>query len=240
MISNNLYNGDCLQVMKNIEDCSIDMILCDLPYGTTACKWDIIIPFNEMWEQINRIIKKNGAVLLFGNNPFSSLLIASNFKHYKYDWVIEKTHATGHLNAKKNPMKAHEYIHVFYKKFPTYVPQKTTGHKRKTAVKRNDKTEVYGKQNGVQTYNSTERYPRSVLKFVWDKQLNAVHSTQKPVALCEYMIKTYSKENDVVLDFAMGSGSTGVACKNLKRKFIGIELDKDTFEMAKKRIDQSC
>lgn len=231
--------GDCIDVMKYIKDCSIDMILCDLPYGSTQCSWDVVIPFDTMWKEVDRIIKDNGAILLYGNNPFSSLLISSNPKMYKYDWIIEKTHATGHLSAKKRPMKSHEFIHVFYKKPPTYNPQKTSGHKRKSSIKTKDKTEVYGKTKGVHIYDSTDRYPRSVLKFAWDKQNSSVHPTQKPVQLNEYMIKTYTCENETVLDFTMGSGTTGIACANTGRSFIGIELDETYFNIAKERINKS-
>ena len=219
-----------------IDDKSIDMILCDLPYGRTACKWDNVIPFSELWEQYERIIKNNGAIIVFGNNPFSSALIASNYKLYRYDWIIEKTHATGHLNAKKMPMKAHEYAHVFYKKLPYYSPQLTHEHIRKIATKHNDKSEVYGKQSGIQIYDSSDRYPRSIITFKWDKQKSTLHPTQKPVALCEYFIKSYTKEGELVLDNCIGSGTTAVAAINTNRKYLGFELDGKYYDIACERI----
>ena len=236
-----LYNGECLETMDLLieQGVKVDSIICDPPYGTTACKWDSVIPFDKMWERLNKLIKPNGAIVLFGSEPFSSALRMSNIKNYKYDWVWEKTTATGHLNAKKMPMKANEVISVFYKKQPVYNPQKTTGHKRKVSTaehKRNSvKTEVY-RAHGPTSYDSTERYPRTVIKFKTDKQKSAIHPTQKPVALMEYLISTYTNENELVLDFTMGSGSTGVACKNLNRDFIGIELDKGYYDIAVDRI----
>ena len=236
-----LYNGDCLETMDLLieEGVTVDAIICDPPYGTTACKWDSVIPFDKMWERLNKLIKPNGAIVLFGSEPFSSALRMSNIKNYKYDWVWEKTTATGHLNAKKMPMKANEVISVFYKKQPVYNPQKTTGHKRKVSTaehKRNSvKTEVY-RAHGPTSYDSTERYPRTVIKFKTDKQKSAIHPTQKPIKLMEYLISTYTNENELVLDFTMGSGSTGVACKNLNRDFIGIELDKGYYDIAVDRI----
>lgn len=234
-----LLKGDCLELMKNIPDKSIDLILTDPPYGTTQCKWDILIPFTEMWDQLNRIIKDNGAILLFGAEPFSSLLRCSNLKMYKYDWVWDKVKGTGYLNAKKQPMRNHEIISVFYKKQCFFNPQKTTGHKRKVSSAKSKensiKTEVYN-SHGLTSYDSTERYPRSIQVFSTDVQKSALHPNQKPVELLEYFIKTYSKENDTILDFTMGSGSTGEACVNLNRKFIGIEKDNNYFEIAKQRL----
>ena len=222
-----LMFGDCLERMKEIPDGSVDFILTDPPYQTTACKWDSMIPFEPMWVELKRIIKPNGAVLLFAQTPFDKLLGASNIGMLKYEWVWEKTAATGHLNAKKMPMKAHENILVFYNKLPNYYPIKTTGHVRKssTADRGRLESEVYGSESGVTTYDSTERYPRSVLKFSSDKQKSNLHPTQKPVALLEYLIKTYTQDGETVLDFTMGSCSTGVACLNTNRKFLGIEMD---------------
>lgn len=223
-----LYNGDCLDVMDKLieQGITVDAIITDPPYGTTACKWDSIIPFDEMWRRLDQLIKSNGAIVLFGSEPFSSSLRMSNIKNYKYDWIWEKTSATGHLNAKRMPMKANELISVFYKKQPTYNPQKTTGHTRKVSTaehKRNStKTEVYGK-HGLTGYDSTERYPRTVIKFKTDKQKSALHPTQKPIALMEYLVKTYTNEGDLVLDFTMGSGTTIRACNNLNRNAIGID-----------------
>lgn len=235
---NTIHLGDCLDSMKDIPDASIDMILCDLPFGTTKCKWDIIIPFDKLWNEYNRIIKGNGAIALFGNNPFSSLLITSNLKSYRYDWIIEKTNATGHLNAKKMPMKAHELVHIFYKKPPVYIPQMTTGHKRKTSVRRKNETQVYGDHLKTYSYDSTERYPRSVQTFQWDKQKEALHSTQKPVLLYEYFIKTYTREGETVLDNCAGSGTIGIASINTGRKYIGIELNPTEHQKAVKRIEK--
>lgn len=239
-----LYNGDCLEIMDRLiqDGIKVDAIITDPPYGTTQCKWDSVIPFDEMWERLNKLTKPNGAIVLFGSEPFSSSLRMSNIRSYKYDWTVEKTAATGHLNSKRMPMKAHEIISVFYKNQCTYNPQKTFGHERKISKATHKinciKTENYGK-HGLTTYDSTERYPRSVLKFKWDKQKSALHPTQKPVALMEYLIKTYTNEGDTVLDFTMGSGSTGVACKNLNRKFIGIELDEKYFKISEARINDN-
>jgi site-specific DNA-methyltransferase (adenine-specific) len=230
--------GDCLEVMKSIPDKSIDAIICDLPYGTTQNKWDSIINLDSLWIQYKRICK--GAIVLTAQTPFDKVLGVSNFKMLKYEWIWEKTHPTGHLNAKKMPMKAHENILIFYEKLKTYNPQKTFGHLRKTAtVKTNKISSVYGMQKQIgRTYDSTERYPRSVLKIASDKQTSNLHPTQKPIALMEYLIKTYTNEGETVLDNCMGSGTTGVACKNLGRKFIGIEQNANYFEIAKNRIEQ--
>jgi site-specific DNA-methyltransferase (adenine-specific) len=232
-----LYNGDCLELMKDIPDGSIDMILCDLPYGTTQCKWDNIIPFEPLWEQYNRIIKNNGAIVLFGTEPFSSTLRLSNLKNYKYDWIWDKVKGTGFLNAKRQPMRNHELLSVFYKKQCLYNPQKTFGHKLKKSYRSKElQTDVYGEMKNDYTYESTERYPRSIQVFPTDTQNSSLHPTQKPVALCEYMIKTYTNENEIVLDNCLGSGSTEIAAINLNRKFIGMELDNTYFNIAKERI----
>lgn len=230
-----LHFGDCLDVMPTLPDQSVDMVLADLPYGTTACSWDSVIPLEPLWKQYRRICR--GPVVLFAQSPFDKALGVSNLAELRYEWIWEKTHATGHLNAKKSPMKAHENVLVFYREQPTYNPIKTTGHLRKTATKRGDKTDVYGAQTFDKiTYDSTERYPRSVLLFPSDKQKSKLHSTQKPVALCEYLIRTYTNEGDVVLDNCMGSGTTGVACANTNRRFIGIESDLKYYEIAVERL----
>jgi DNA modification methylase len=238
---NKTYLGDCLELMKDIPDKSIDLILCDPPFGTTNCKWDSIIDLDKMWIQYERIIKDNGAILLFGQTPFDKLLGASNLKLLRYEWIWEKTQPTGHLNAKRCPMKAHENILVFYKKLPTYNPIKTFGHKRKVATahhKRNSSTgDIYNKSDDFKDYDSTERYPRSVLQFSSDKQKLNLHSTQKPLALMEYFVKTYSNEGDLVLDNAAGSGTTGLACKNLNRNYIMIENDPGIFKICKDRLE---
>lgn len=233
-----LMHGDCLEMMKLIPDGSVDMVLCDLPYGTTQNKWDSIIDLAALWVQYERICR--GAIVLTAQTPFDKVLGASNIKLLKYEWIWEKTHPTGHLNAKRAPMKAHENVLVFYRRQPLYNPIKTTGHKRKTATKRHDLTETYGKQVFDELpYDSTERYPRSVLVFPSDKQTSKLHPTQKPVALMEYLISTYTNPGDTVLDNAMGSGTTGVACLNTERHFIGIELDDKYFAVASKRIEAS-
>lgn len=234
-----LWQGDCLELMKDIPDKSVDCIITDLPYGTTQCKWDTIIPFEPLWEQYNRIIKDNGAVVLFVTEPFSSHLRLSNLKNYKYDWIWDKVKGTGFLNAKRQPMRNHELISVFYKKQCTYNPQKTYGHKMKKSYRSKDlQTDVYGEMKNDYTYESTERYPRSIQVFSTDTQNSSLHPTQKPVALIEYLIKTYTNDGELVFDSCMGSGTTGVACINTNRRFIGIELDNNYFDIAKERISE--
>jgi len=242
---NTIHHGDCLEIMKNIEDESISMILADLPYGSTKAAFDSCIDLEKLWEQYKRIIKPNGAILLFAQTPFDKVLGASNLKMLKYEWIWEKTQATGFLNAKKMPMKAHENILVFYKNAPTYNPQKTTGHKPTNSytkrAKVQNKTELYGAvKEDVSGGGDTDRYPRSVLLFPSDKQIMKntpfLHPMQKPLALCEYLIKTYSNEGDVVLDNVCGSGTTGVAAKNLKRNYILIEKEERFYDMSRRRL----
>lgn len=236
----NLMHGDCLELMKTIPDESVDLVLTDPPYGTTACKWDSVIPFEPMWEQLKRIIKPNGAIVLFGAEPFSSLLRCSNIKDFKYDWVWEKSKATGFLNSKKQPLRAHEIISVFYSKPPTYNPQMIEGLPYNKGVRKEQTDEdVYGSFEQVEVKSDGPRFPRSVQYFKTAESEGGFHKTQKPVALLEYLIKTYTQENETVLDFTMGSGSTGVACKNTNRNFIGIELDDKYFEIAKNRIESA-
>ncbi|MGX2947141.1 DNA-methyltransferase [Enterococcus alishanensis] len=223
--------------MKKIPDESIDMILCDLPYGTTNCSWDVIIPFKPLWEQYMRIIKDNGAIVLTGTEPFSSMLRMSNLDIYKYDWIWDKIKGTGFLNANRQPMRNHENISVFYKKQCTYNPQKTIGHERKTSKRTvKHQSELYGFVNVDNAYDSTERFPRSVQVFSMDTQKEALHPTQKPLALFEYLIKTYTNEGDLVLDNCMGSGTTAVACLNTERRYIGYELNKAYYETSLTRI----
>ena len=227
--------------MKQMPSGSIDAIITDPPYGTTACKWDSVIPFEPMWEQLNRIIKPNGAIVLFGSEPFSSALRMSNIKNYKYDLIWDKTRSATGLNAKIMPMKTHENISLFYKKPPTYNPQMTEG-KPFDKTKYNGQIEIANVTGGgvkVSKKNNGTRFPVSIHKFSqnWSRQ-QQIHPTQKPVELMEYLIKTYTNENETVLDFTMGSGSTGVAAKNLNRDFIGIELDNKYFEIAKNRINK--
>ena len=235
-----LKQGDCLELMKEIPDGSIDLILCDLPYGKTQCRWDSVIPFEPLWEEYNRIIKQNGAIALFGTEPFASHLRLSNLKNYKYDWVWDKVKGTGFLNAKKQPMRNHEVICVFYKKQCTYNPQKTTGHQLKVSFRSKKlQTDVYGEMKNDYKYVSSERYPRSIQVFSTDTQNSSLHPTQKPVALLEYLIKTYTNPGETVLDNCMGSGSTGVACVNTGRNFIGYELEQKYFDIAVERIEQA-
>lgn len=236
---NKIYKGDCLELMRDIPDKSVDMILCDLPYGTTRCKWDVIIPFEPLWEQYNRIIKKNGAIVLFATEPFASRLRLSNIKKYKYDWIWDKVKGTGFLNAKKQPMRNHELICVFYEKQCLYNPQMTHGHVLKKSYRSKSlQTDVYGKMQNDNTYESTDRYPRSIQKFSTDTQNSSLHPTQKPVALLEYLIKTYTNEGELVLDNCVGSGSTCIAAINTNRNYIGMEMDDHYFEVAENRIQE--
>lgn len=236
----NLMLGDCLELMKKIEDSSVDMILCDLPYGTTQCKWDSVLDLDRLWEHYKRVAKLNAAIVLFAQTPFDKVLGCSNLSMLKYEWIWEKTAATGHLNAKKMPMKAHENILVFYDKTPAYNPQMLYDQKPTNSfTKRNGDGECYGSTVEVSGGGSTTRYPRSVQVFKSDKQKVSLHPTQKPLALCEYLIKTYSEEGQVILDNTMGSGTTGVACVNTNRNFIGIEMDENYFKIATNRINNS-
>ena len=235
-----LYNGDCLELMKDIPDKSIDMILCDLPYGTTACKWDNIIPFEPLWEQYKRIIKDNSAIVLFGSQPFTSALIMSNLKMFKYEWIWEKDAGSNFTTVKYQPMKEHENILVFGKGKTRYFPimQERIGSrkgKETTTIDSGRKDSVYGTQEGRGILKVGKlRYPRSIQRFNRERGL---HPTQKPVKLLEYLIKTYTNEGELVLDNCMGSGSTGVACLKTNRKFIGIEQDDKYFEIAYNRIN---
>lgn len=228
-----LLQGDCLELMQNIPDKSIDMILCDLPYGTTENKWDNVIDLELLWDGYRRIIKDNGAIVLFAQTPFDKVLGSSNLKMLRYEWIWEKHAPTGFLNAKKMPLKVHENILVFYKKLPIYNPQFTDG--KPYTAKQGTHSSNYGKRkDNVVSINDGYRYPRDILKFKHDKE--RLHPTQKPVELLEYLIKTYTNENMLVLDNCMGSGSTGIACLNTNRRFIGIELDKAYFQIAEDRI----
>ena len=229
-----LYQGDCLEEMKNIPDKSIDMILCDLPYGTTKNKWDSIIPLEPLWEQYKRIIKDNGAILLFGSQPFTTILNYSNISNYIYEWVWIKNNSTGFQLANKRPLKKHELISVFYKKQPTYNPQGLIEYNK--INKRGSMGENWSEMNSNNYIQRWTNYPTQILEYKYDKQ--KLHPTQKPVALLEYLIKTYTDEEEIVLDNCMGSGSTGVACLNTNRKFIGIELDNNYFNIAKNRIEK--
>jgi len=240
---NKIYKGDCLDVMKDIDDGSIALILADPPYGTTACKWDSIIPLEPMWKHLKRIIKPNGAIVMTASQPFTTALISSNMKMFKYCWVWEKEQGTGQLNAKIMPLKNHEDICVFTDgtiKAMTYNPVMVVGEK---PYSRNDigrvnnaKEKVYGKSHGYSATNIDTRYPKTVQKFNMAKQKGG-HPTQKPVSLMEYLIKTYTNEGETVLDFAAGSGTTGIAAINTNRNYILIEKDEGYYEIAKKRLE---
>jgi len=232
-----LLHGDCLEVMKDIPDKSIDMILCDLPYGTTACKWDTIIPFEPLWEQYERVIKDNGAIVLNGSQPFTSKLIISNENLFRYELIWEKTIATNPFLSKKQPMKKHENILIFYKKQPLYNPQYEIGKPYTDKGNRQNKRSTQTTMDKKPINNNGYRYPSSVKKFS-NGNNGAIHPAQKPVELCEYLIKTYTNEGETVLDNCMGSGTTGVACLNTGRNFVGIELDEKYFEIAKERIER--
>ena len=230
----NLIQDDCLEAMKSIPDKSIDAVICDLPYGTTSNKWDSIISLDLLWNQYKRICK--GAIVLTAQTPFDKVLGASNLKMLKYEWIWVKENGTGFLNAKKAPLKNHENVLVFYEKQPTYNPQMRIGFKPYTQ-KAGKASSNYRPQIGhIITENNGDRYPLSVIEFKRDK--DKVHPTQKPVSLMEYLVNTYTNQGDTVLDNCMGSGTTGVACKNLGRKFIGIEKDPIYFEIAKNRIEK--
>ena len=229
MVNIELKQGDCLELMKDIPDGSVDLVLTDPPYGTTVCKWDSVIPFEPMWEQLNRIIKPNGAICLFGSEPFSSALRMSNIKNFKYDWIWQKSNVMGFLNAKKRPLKETENISVFNSK--VYYPQGLEINE-KGENRRGKQTETLGKYEPINK-SEYKNYPRTILQF---KSERGCHPTQKPVPLLEYLIRTYTNEGETVLDFTMGSGSTGVACVNTNRNFIGIELDENYFKIAKERI----
>ena len=232
--------GDCLEVMKTINDKSIDAIICDLPYGTTACKWDTVIPFEPLWEQYKRIIKDNGAIALTASQPFTSALVMSNVKWFKYEWIWEKSHPTGFASSKYKPLKYHESVIIFSKKTTIYNPQMTTGKPNHSMGKILNggiiKSDSQLHIKAIQSQQSENKYPKSIQKFS-NPRFKNMHPTQKPVALMEYLIKTYTNEGDTVLDNAMGSGTTGVACKNTNRNFIGIEKDENYFKIAEQRIN---
>lgn len=239
METNTIFHMDCLEGMKNIPSGSVDLIITDLPYGVTRNKWDSVLPLDQLWKQYKRIIKKNGAIILFGSGMFTADLMESNRAMWRYNLIYQKTSPTGFLNAKRMPMRCHEDICVFCKKLPTYNPQKTTGHIRKISTvkqrKIHTKTTNYGDYK-FHSYDSTKRYPQSVLTFKRDTQTSSIHPTQKPVALIEYLIKTYSNESDLVLDSCMGSGTTAIAAINTNRQYIGFETDQDYYKKSMERI----
>ncbi len=243
-----LYKGDCLEVMDQLieQEIKVDMILCDPPYGTTACKWDSVIPFDAMWERLNKLIKSNGAIVLFGSEPFSSYLRMSNIENYKYDWKWDKVVGSNFVNAKRMPLKIYEDVCVFYSKQPTYNPQMTIRQKENERISGKSKLKenrINGVQQIIRDTTNRKKYPVNKLEFNrLSKELNSkyvLHPTQKPVSLLMYLVRTYTNENQVVLDFTMGSGSTGVACMLTDRKFIGIELDDKYFEISKSRLNEA-
>ena len=231
----NLMLGDCLERMKEIPDGSVDMILADPPYGTTSCKWDTVIPLDKMWEQLKRIVKPNGAIVLFGSEPFSSALRMSNAKQYRYDWVWNKVKGGNFAVLKYQPYKTHENVMVFSINTHNYYPIKTPQIKRTGKIYSNSDSAPIKYKDGLERiYN--DKHPKSIIEFSNANQKGKQHPTQKPVALMEYLIKTYTHENETVLDFCMGSGTSGIAAKNTGRKFIGIEKDAGYFEIAKQRL----
>ena len=236
-----LMFGDCLERMKEIPDGSVDFVITDLPYGTVQCSWDNVIDFTLMWEQLKRIIKYNGVIGLFGAEPFSSQLRCSNLKMFKYDWVWEKSKATGFLNSKKQPLRSHEIISIFYSKQPTYSPQMVSGSAYNKGVRKEQTgNDVYGSFNQVEVKSATGmRYPRSVQYFRTAESEGGFHKTQKPVALLEYLIKTYTQEGETVLDFTAGSMSTAIACINTNRKGIMIEKDEHYFKVGSERVEMA-
>ena len=236
-----LMQGDCLERMKEIADGSVDMVLCDLPYGTTENKWDCVIPFAPLWEQYHRVCKKNAAVVLFSQMPFTVDVVNSNRKEFRYEWIVEKDCPTGFLNAHKMPLKCHENVLIFYRALPTYNPQFLQGKPYMRLHEGKNASTNYGKEDTYTTVSDGKRYPKDMLYFNfprvhWDNSADKFHPTQKPVALLEYLVRTYSNEGEPVLDNTMGSGSTGVACVNTGRSFIGIERDAGYFAIAEKRI----
>lgn len=237
---NKIIQGDCLEVMPQLQSEMFDMIFCDLPFGTTRSEWDVIIPFEPLWAQYERLIKPNGAIVLFAKAPFDKMLWSSNPKLYRYDWVWEKNKATGHLNAAHMPMQDHEYMLVFYKNTPTYNPQVTKGHKPMNHAVTRHTSGVYGKgKDSANNAGTTERLPRSVLHFdvVNNDDPERIHPNQKPVDLCEYMIKTYTDEGQLILDNCAGSGSIPMACFNTNRNFVAIEKSRRIWERAVDRIE---
>ena len=241
---NKIYLGDCLEVMKDIDDKSIDCIITDPPYQTTSCKWDIKIPFEPMWEQLNRIIKPNGAIVLFGSEPFSSALRMSNIKNYKYDWIWEKHKPSNFMLANSRPMEYHELISIFYYKVPIFnkqfIDREGSGKERckykvdNSKRKKHGSDEIYSGNKDL--YDKDKKNPKSIIYFNTGRAQDKLHPTQKPVALIEYLIKTYTLENETILDFTIGSGTTAIACINTGRSFIGIEKEEKYYEICKKRI----
>lgn len=235
-----LYCGDCFDFMPLIPTGSIDAIIADLPYGTTQCKWDTVLPFEQLWAEYKRLIKPNGVVVLFGSEPFTSLLVTSNLKMFKYNWIWQKTNATGFFDAKKKPLNDNETISIFYEKQPTYNPQMTVAEKiHKRGLVKRIKSDCYGHEKDYVQIDTGMRYPKRIIEICNANKNGIKHPTQKPVALMEYLVRTYTNEGDTVLDNTMGSGTTGVACMNTNRAFIGIEKEKKYFDIAAKRISET-
>jgi site-specific DNA-methyltransferase (adenine-specific) len=245
-IFNKLYRGECIEIMSTLPDGCVDMVFADLPYGSTQNSWDSLIPFDKLWEAYTRVVKEDGAIVLTAQPPFDKVLACSNLKDFRYEWIWEKNKATGHLNAKKMPMKAHENVLVFYRKLPTYNPQKTVGHKPMNAVLPRDHIPEPDKKRNYNHVDKrlgnvgggTDRYPRDVLYFpvINNDDPLKFHPTQKPVSLIEYFIKTYSNPGDTILDNCMGSGSTCIACINTEREYIGIEFEEEYYNLAQQWI----
>lgn len=234
-----IYFDDCMKVFPSIEENSIDMIFCDLPYGTTQNKWDSIIPLEDLWTQYNRVIKNNGAIVLTASQPFTSKLIMSNLEQFKFEWIWQKTVGSGQLNIKRQPLKVHESVLIFYKNPPVYNEIKTKGEPYTMNRKASEFEDTsYGKQKNVVKNNDGFRHAKSIIQIP-NPRVKGGHPTQKPVALCEYFINTYSNHNDLVLDNCMGSGTTGVACINTGRRFLGIENESKYFEMSKNRLAET-
>lgn len=227
-----IYNMDCLEGMRLIPDGTIDAVICDLPYGTTACAWDSVIPFDKLWEHYRRVCKPNAAIVLFSQQPFTSTLVMSNPQMFRYEWIWQKEMGTGFLNAKKMPLKDHENVMVFYRDLPTYNPQMKQGEPYR--CKNGALSNNYGHREQVETINNGERYPTTIIKY--DRDKDKFHPTQKPVDLLRYLVLTYTNEGDTVLDNCMGSGTTAIACIKERRHFIGFELSKEYFDKAVRRI----
>ena len=234
-----LIHGDCLIEMQNIPDKSIDAIIADLPYGTTRAKWDSVLDLDLLWKQYKRIIKHNGAIVLFASQPFTTTLINSNIKDFKYSLVWDKKMKVGMMNCKRMPLRQHEDIILFYKKQPTYNPQMTKGKMRNKKIEPTKNFEVYGQIKPIDNFND-DYYPSSILEFTNANQKDKEHTTQKPLSLMEYLVKTYTNENEIVLDNTMGSGTTGLACLKTNRQFIGIEKEKQYYDVAVRRLSEHC
>ena len=242
---NNIYQGDCLELMNGIPDKSVDMVLCDLPYGTTSCSWDTIIPFIKLWKQYERVVKDDGAILLFNDEKFGVALKNSNFNDYKYDWIWVKTKPSNFALANRMPMKYHEFISVFYKQQPLYnkqmIPREGGGKARTKYVVDNSNRTMHGSNKvygDIKKYDENYKNPKSILEYTQGRPQDSLHPTEKPVELCEYFIKTYTNEGETVLDNCIGSGTTAIAAINTNRNYIGIELDESYYNIAKTRVSK--